>query len=171
MHGYRTWSEAHPRGYVQRGQGLKSSSIALARWRANKARQEPARFDGEIMDVIAATVPAIAAERGLRLHAQTITATHVHVMVSFHEPLCECEGAEFCRRGCPAKEFVEKFTERLKQKMGQAIAKSMQTSGRRWFSRGYDLTPVRNQEHFDYLCTTYLPKHRDKESGIFYVYP
>jgi len=58
----------------------------------------------------------------------------------------------------------------MKRKIGQAAAKLKSTVGRRWLSRGWDLTPVRNRAHFDYLFQTYLPKHATDEGGIVRKY-
>ena len=68
-HAYRSWSEGNPRGYVQRGQGLQKTSERLARWRADNARQEPARFSADVRKVISQVVNEIAIERAVRLHA------------------------------------------------------------------------------------------------------
>jgi hypothetical protein len=54
--------------------------------------------------------------------------------------------------------------------MGQQLAKIGETTGRPWFSRGWDLTPVRNREHFDHLLDTYLPDHERFQGGIFREY-
>jgi hypothetical protein len=64
---------------------------------------------------------------------------------------------------------AERLIIRLKQKMGQALAKKHETSGRPYFSRGWDLTPIRSQKHFQYHIETYLPKHT-REEGIFKFY-
>jgi len=53
--------------------------------------------------------------------------------------------------------------------MGQMIAKTMETKDRPWLSRGWDLTPVRDREHFDFLVAKYLPKH-EREEGIARTY-
>jgi len=59
---------------------------------------------------------------------------------------------------------------RMKQKMGQAIARQMNTQGRSWFSRGWDRTRVADREHLNYLLETYLPRHEREEGGIFRKY-
>jgi hypothetical protein len=169
-HAYRSWSEGNPRGYVQRGQGLQKTSERLARWRADNARQEPARFSADVRKVISQVVNEIAIERAVRLHAQAATATHVHVLISFVSPACTCGASKFCGKGCGARSFVEAFATRLKQKMGQAIAKFSGTSGRQWFSRGWNLTRIRDREHFDFMVGKYLPRHAEGERGVVHVY-
>jgi hypothetical protein len=166
IHAYRSWSEGNPRGYVQRGQGLQKTNERLARWRADNARQEPARFSGEVRNVISRVVDDIAVERKVRLHARAATGTHVHVLISFGIPACTCGASKFCGKGCEARRFVEAFTIRLKRKMGQAVAKFNETSGRQWFSRGWDLTRIRDREHFDFMVGKYLPRHEGREGGL-----
>lgn len=85
------------------------------------------------------------------------------------KPRMYCGAAKHCRGRCAGRNFAEKVIVRMKQKMGQAIAKSEQTTGRHWFSRGWDMTPVRNRAHFDYLVTSYLPKHASQENGVVRV--
>ncbi|MGD0388202.1 MAG: hypothetical protein ABSC42_04525 [Tepidisphaeraceae bacterium] len=168
-HAYRSWGEDHPRGYVQRGKGLQESNERLAHWRAANARHEPARFDGQLQGIIMEAVESVAAERGVRLHALAVTLTHVHILVSFRSPACTCGASKFCRKACEGRKFVETFGIRAKRKMGQMIAKTMETKDRPWLSRGWDLTPVRDREHFDFLVAKYLPKH-EREEGIARTY-
>jgi hypothetical protein len=93
----------------------------------------------------------------------------VHGLVSFLEPLCGCDGSEFCRANCIARQYVEKLITRSKQRMGQALAKKHQTNGRPYFSRGWDLTPIRRMPHFRYHIETYLPRHAN-QGGTFRLY-
>jgi hypothetical protein len=169
IHAYRSWSEGNPRGYVQRDEGLKPSSANLATWREENSSHDPARFDLGDQRLLHEILVAIVAEKNCRLHAGSTTPTHVHGLTSFAEPACGCDGAEWCRRGCESRDYAEKFITRLKQKMGQALAKKYQTNGRPYFSRGWDLTPIRRMPHFRYHIETYLPKHA-KEGGIFRFY-
>jgi REP element-mobilizing transposase RayT len=170
MHAYRSWNEDDPKGYVQRREGLKPSSKALAKWRATHARQSPARFTPETRAVIADVVVQISDERKVRLHAQSVTSTHVHALISFESPACTCGASDYCYAQCEARAHTEKLIARLKQKMGQAVAKHMHTTGRQWFSRGSNISPVRNRDHFNFLCETYLPRHQGREEGIVHIY-
>jgi len=169
-HAYRSWAEDHPKGYVQRDEGLKESNPRLAQWRAKHARHEPVRFEPQVQKIIAQVVVEIAEERCVRLHAVSVTRTHVHVLLSFRSPACTCGALAHCRKNCAARKVAESVFIRMKRKIGQAAAKVKSTVGRRWLSRGRDLTPVRNRAHFDYLIRTYLPKHATVEGGIVRVY-
>lgn len=169
-HAYRWWDEDHPKGYVQRDAGLQEPSAGMAQWREDHASHEPARFDSEMQEVLLDIVELIATERGIRPHGASATRTHVHKLISFRSPACMCGVLKICKRDCPAKAFTEKVLTRMKQKMGQAAAKLKNTSGRPWFSRGWDITPVRGREHFDHLRETYLPKHAIREGGVVRIY-
>ena len=170
VHAYGTWSEDHRSGYVQRADGLKPPSERQARWRREQARHDPAEFTLNLQAVILTVAEDIARERDVTLRASTATKTHAHELISFRSPACTCGASEHCRAGCTARAHAEAVLTRMKQKMGQAIAKHEGTKGRPWFSRGWDLTPVRDREHFDHHLATYLPKHATREGGAVKVY-
>ena len=165
VHAYGTWSEDHRNGYVQRDAGLKPPSERLAEWRRRRARHEPAEFTPDLQELLIATAEEIAQEKGVQLHASTATKTHVHELIAFRSPACTCGASDHCYAACPGRAHAETILTRLKRKMGQAVAKHEGTKGRPWFSRGWDLTPVRDRDHFDHHLRTYLPKHATREGG------
>ncbi|MEX0744410.1 MAG: hypothetical protein WD118_02310 [Phycisphaeraceae bacterium] len=187
IHAYRSWSEDNPHGYVQRGRGLQPSNSRRARWRRDHARFPPFRFDGAAQQLAHRCAPAICNERDLRLHACATTATHIHTLASFPSPACTCGAATHCHRDCPARRAVEAFLRRLKRKFGQQLAQLQAPSPpattdgeaadpptparRRYLSRGWDVTPVRDRPHFRHLVTTYLPEHESQQNGIYRHYP
>src|ERR1044071_8842865 len=77
-HAYRSWREDHPKGYVQRRQGLKEPAPRLASWRANRANFPEVRFDHPAQELLHKVIIEIATERQLRLHACSTTPTHLH---------------------------------------------------------------------------------------------
>jgi hypothetical protein len=125
------------------------------------------RFTIDQQQMLHEIVVMIAAERSMRLHATATVTTHIHKLFSFRSPACTCGASEFCRRDCEARKLAERFITRAKQKMGQQLAKYDGTVGRPWFSRGWDLSPVRDRGHLDYLMETYLPDHERFQGGIF----
>ena len=170
-HAYRSWSEDHRNGFVQRDEGLQESSKELAAWRAEHSEYEPAKFERDAQKLLLDVVEEIARERKVRLHGSSATRTHVHKIISFRSPACTCGASvDHCRRGCPGRDFAEQVITRMKRKMGQMVAKLNGTSGRPWFSRGWDLTAVRTRAHLEYLLKTYLPKHEKREGGIVRIY-
>jgi hypothetical protein len=169
-HAYGSWSEDHPNGYVQRDEGLKPSAPGLAKWRDDHSSHGPAEFDHDSQLAILDIVEQITAEKQTHLHGAAATKTHVHKLISFRSPACTCGATNYCKPDCAARVFAEKVATRLKQKMGQAVAKLNSTNGRPWFSRGWDLSRVADKAHFDYLLGTYLPKHATRENGIVRIY-
>jgi hypothetical protein len=167
---YRSWEEDHPKGYIQRDEGLEPPSKRLRQWREDHAKHPAVIFSVEHQRMLHEIVVMIANERAVRLHATATVVTHIHKLFSFRSPACTCGASRFCAARCAGRKFAERFITRAKQKMGQRLAQMENTSGRPWFSRGWDLTPVRNREHFHYLMETYLPDHERKQGGIFCAY-
>jgi hypothetical protein len=167
-HAYRSWREDHPRGYIQRGDGLKDPNPQLAAWRSRHATDDEARFEREAQITLHAVAVEIAREKAVRLHACATCPTHVHCVISFRNPACTCGASmKYCAPDCPARGRADDVMIRMKRKMGQVLATLHGTCGRRWFSRGWDRTPVKARPHFDYLMTEYLPKHQTEQAGIF----
>ncbi len=167
-HAYRSWSEANPRGYVQRDEGLQPPSEKLARWRAEHAMNDPAKFAKDLQSILHDVVVQIAAEKEVLLYATATTASHIHKLFGFKSPTCTCGAdAEECWPSCPARKHAERIITRMKQKMGQQLALHANTKNRKWFSRGWDLTPVKVPRHFNYLLGTYLPDHELTQGGVF----
>lgn len=187
FHAYGTWNEDHPKGYVQRGQGLKPPSPELNRARRALQKQPPARFDPPHHPVIQNAVRDTLQHRRLRPHGLAITPTHLHLIFSFPHPLCTCttprspgspgnvsgapptvSGAcpQHCRPTCPARVHAESAARRLKKDVGFALADDASTRGRKWLSRGWDLTPVRTPPHLAHLLTHYLPQHESQAGTV-----
>ncbi len=173
VHAFGSWTENHPRGYVQRSEGLKPPNERLHRARRALQKQPAVRFDATQQALIHEAALATMKRRDIRLHAAAVTATHAHLILSYHHPLCTCRspasacGAppDYCQRGCPARTSAEKAAGRFKKNAGMALSSSAPAVGRRWFSRGWDLTPVRTPQHLSHLMTDYLPAHT-AEGGL-----
>lgn len=150
---------------------MKRANSELAAWRAGRSRDEEARFEPDMQLVLHDVVVEMAKEKEVRLHACSTCPTHVHCVVSFRSPACTCGAwARFCAGDCVAKLRAEEVMVRMKRKMGQGLAKLREIRGRKWFSRGWDITPVKGRAHLDYLLTEYLPKHETEQAGIFRRY-
>jgi len=171
IHTYRSWAEDNPKGYIQRGEGLKEPNPRRAKWRADHAKHPKFRFNLAQQQLAHDTVQRITAERQLKLHACSTTPTHVHTLASFKSPACPCGASRHCSEKCPARAFAESYLTRFKRKLGQQLAAGAATKNRKYLSRGWDITPVRGRWHFDYLVTEYLPDHEKHEGGIFRRYP
>ena len=170
IHTFGTWSEGDPRGYVQRGDGLKESNDGLANWRKNHRSQGAVELDILAQRELHQVVVEVATEHGFLLYTASTTPNHVHQLIAFRSPACKC-GAErnYCDADCSARIRVEKYLTRFKRVCGLRLARLSKLDGRKWFSRGWDITRVADFRHFDYLIHEYLPKHVD-EGGIVRVY-
>jgi hypothetical protein len=180
LHAFGTWTEDHPRGYVQRGQGLQPPSPRLHRARRALQTQPPARFDRAHHRLLGDTMRATLDHRGLRPHGLAITPNHLHLIFSFPEPQCTCPSPGYvtgaasgdssrsypCRRGCPARVHAEAAAGRIKKDAGYALARAADTRGHKVFSRGWDLSPVRSAPHLDHLLQVYLPRHRTQGGTV-----
>ncbi len=171
IHAYATWSKDDRSGCVQHDDGLKPPSERFARWRREHSGHEPAKFTAELQAILVGAAEQIATERQVTLRGSTAMATHAHELISFRSPACTCGASEHCSANCPALIHAEAIFTRIKQKMGQALAKNAGTRGRPWFSRGWCITPVRDRQHFDHHLETYLLKHAARQSGMVKIYP
>ena len=177
VHAYGSWSEAHDRGYVQRRLGPRDPSESLARHRRGLRRWPPVEFDAGCRRTIVEVIRELAEEGELRLHAVAVTPSHAHVLLSFRRPGCECgpggpasacgaSGERFCTRQCPARSRAEAWATRLKRVAGLRLARAARTSGRPYWSRGWDLRRVVDPVHYHDLVTRYLPDHV-RQTGVF----
>jgi REP element-mobilizing transposase RayT len=138
---------------VQRGKtGVQRPNPRLAKHRAAIAAQPPVRFDDDQQCVLLEGARELCAEHEWRLHAASATPTHLHVLVSWTDQTIA----------------VRDITTTLKRQLGRRLSKHKGTEGNRWFSRGEDEKPVTDREHFDYLCTEYLPAHIH-QNGRFWL--
>jgi hypothetical protein len=162
-HAYRSWSEANPRGYVQRDEGLKPPSDKLAKWRVERADlrgQPPTRFDDDQKKLLLDVIEELCGEHALQLYGSSCTATHLHMLIGFEAPSCQCGAdAEHCRATCDAKAHADDWATHVKRIGGFRLARMAHVRGRKWFGRGWDVTPVRNLQHWRHLHRVYLSKH------------
>ena len=184
IHTYRSWSEDNPRGYVQRGQsGVQPPQPKLAEYRAGVATDPPVRFDRGQMRIAVETAREVCVNLGERPVAASCTATHLHVLVELSTALTgRCSDSAPSRqapsRQAPSRKggaaprgdkpvTPDSLCARIKSIVGLRLSEQLGTTGNRWFSRGKDIEPVKDDAHSRYLVGTYLPKHETHEGGIF----
>lgn len=165
IHAYRSWPEDHKRGYVQRGKGLQPPDPDRARWRNDHASQPPARFDQRQQQLIQTVISTSIDD----LYACATTPTHIHILFAFRSPACQCGAAAHCNKRCPARTHVQTIATPLKRNLGARLAEQARVKGRKWLSRGCDITPVRDQKHLGHLLAAYLPDHA-RQNGVFRQY-
>lgn len=175
IHTYGSCQEDHPKGYVQRGEGLKPSSPRLARWR-DEHQKHPSVVLGESQQLILAKACRTGCGRAeLRPHAVATAPTHVHLLASFPSPRCTCppvasdrpHGERTCHRACPARRRMDGFAAKLKRNLGARLAEGAGTRGLPYLSRGWNLQRVIEREHFDHLVREYLPRHVEQNGAYW----
>lgn len=183
-HAYRSWSEADARGYLQHGRGLQPTNDRLAKWREEHALQPPNRFDLPYHDLLHNLAADVCKAENVTLHAASVTPTHLHLLISFSDARCNCHVSEaadvnprphpqqprrYHPKTCPAWQRAHRLAVRLKRVAGGKLSTATAQPGRKWFSRGEDISPVRDRAHYTHHLQTYLPKHA-AEGGTVRVY-
>ena len=164
LHAYRSWSEDNFAGYYQRGErGLHAPDADLAHRRSRLADQPPQRFSQHQKQLIVEQSLDIITRRSLRLHAASCTPTHAHLIASWFGK--EDFFAGITEPMPQAKHLAKK----IKNILATLLSKQDNTTGKRWFSRGSDCTPIDDREHLNHLLEIYLPKHR-AEGGILKIF-
>jgi REP element-mobilizing transposase RayT len=137
---------------VERGKsGVQPPNEGLARHRAMIAKHPPVLFDEHQKALLIESAQDICEKNNWRLHAASVTPTHVHLLISWKQ------------LDIPVREI----STLLKRKLGNRLSIQKGSKGNRWFSRGVDETEVAHREHFDHLCEEYLPKHV-QQNGVFW---
>ena len=158
FHAYRSWREDRPEGYVQRGvPGVQPASEDLAWWRAQRAQAPVRRFQPAERRFLVSMAKEICANCGWRLYATSCTGSHVHVIIGWQNA------------NTPDDDMARQIATRMKRVMGMKLGERAGVRGAKWFSRGCDLTRVKNRAHFDFLRGTYLPRH-EREGGVVRVF-
>ena len=155
VHTYRSWSEANPRGYIQRGEhGYKKPNEGLAAERSGRAKHPPTRLSVQQQQLVLDGLREICNTLEVKPYAASCTPTHWHLLAGWIE--------DYAALTCgvqPAQQQAKALVTRLKRVVGSKLSAHRGSTGNRWFSRGWDIEPVANQGHFDHLIEAYLPKH------------
>ena len=144
-HAYRTWNADDPRGFVPWHEEQKPPDAELARSYDRQAKQPPVTFDAAKQEALLWIVHDCCDRRQWRLHYAATDPTHVHVLVSWKE-----------------ETLWKDVSTRIKNLASRALGQIAKEKGRRWFVRRSSRKQVKEEQHLDYLMTTYLPKHRGK---------
>lgn len=154
FHAYRSWSEANPRGYLQRGtSGVQSPNPKLAEHRHKIAKQPPTRFTGVLREAVLAAAEDACARRDWSIYAGSCTPTHAHLLVAWID----------------SKQSTRRVAGQMKRAIGFQLSRDTQGEPRKWFSRGWDATPICDQSHLHHLMENYLPQH-EQQGGVVRVW-
>ena len=139
-HAYGTWLPDEDDGFVKRGEGQLPQDVReAANYRARMHATETL-FAEVHQQALIDEVGIAAAKQDFRIHFIATEPTHVHVLLSWRDE----------RAWQKLRTSVKSsLTRRLHRDLGQ----------RDWLSEGASRRRVGNQEHYDYLVCTYLPRH------------
>ena len=128
-----------PRDHVKKGQDVLPSDPEQARRYRARQKEAAVSFASPEQRLIIGESIIAADKRRFRLHGVATELTHLHVLLSWHD---------------------ERAFELLRRGVRESISRCLNTHERhRWLEQGSSRIQVREQSHFDYLMTTYLPKH------------
>jgi len=139
-HAYGSWMPDHPRGYVRRGQGILPPDSEMADFYRGNLTQDLLQFDEAIQQsLIEATLEASQYQEVV-CHFIATEVTHAHLLLSW-------------KTNRTWQVARAKMRESLSRRLNRDFKKRL------WFSKSPSRRQVKEQEHFDYLVRTYLPKH------------
>jgi REP element-mobilizing transposase RayT len=142
-HAYRSWNANHPRGFVLEAGRIEPPSLHQANFYDSQAKQPRVLFRPVHQRILLWIIQDACARRKWRLHAVATNPTHIHVLMSWR-----------------SEERWQEISRRLKVLSSLMLGRKSGIAGRKWFVRRSSRKRIRNREHFDYLVTTYLPRHR-----------
>jgi REP element-mobilizing transposase RayT len=152
FHGHGTWMPDEDGGYVTRDDGQLAQDVVMAARYRDLMVEDEVEFTEDQEKTMIDEVHIAAGKQNFRVHYVATEPTHIHILVSWKD---------------------ERPFEKLRASIRQSISRrlGMDYERRTWLSEGGSRRKVSSQEHFDYLVTTYLPKHGgwkwSEEKGLF----
>lgn len=140
-HAHGSWMPDNPRGYVKRGQGILPPDERMAAKYRGNLKQQAVSFDAKIRGLLIAEAEVACSHQDLRCHFIATEPTHIHVLVSW---------------------TMDRTWEVVRAKLRESLSRRLnrEFDRREWFSKSPSRKRVKDREHFKYLVTKYLPKHR-----------
>ena len=139
-HAYGSWMPDRKQGFVRRGQGVLSPDKGLACQYRTDAKQPQITFDGSVQRLVIDELQTAWGYQDCRGHFVATDSTHVHVLVSWPDER-------------PWKRIRSGLKSSLTRRLNQELRRQT------WFSDSASRKRVKDQSHFDYLVTEYLPSH------------
>ena len=139
-HAYGSWLPDRKQGYVKRHQGILPQDMQKHGLYAKAMTEEIVNFSSEHQRCIIESLIKSQTPQRFELHYVATDPTHVHALLAWRDD-----------RNVVAMPGLVKGS--ISRELNAAMKR------RTWLSEGGSRKQVRNREHFDYLMTTYLPKH------------
>ncbi len=151
-HAYGSWLPDRKQGYVERKQGILPQDQNLADQYRERMTEAGKVFDSQLQQAIVVVLLDSQEKQHFESYAIATDSTHVHVLLGWRD------GRAWLRMRSTVKGSISRS---LNQEFGKS----------QWLSEGGSRKQVRDREHFDYLVSVYMPKHRgwkwDRERGFF----
>ena len=141
LHAYGSWLPDRPRGYVKRKQGILPRDDHMRHLYRLNANDTQVVFDRPIQQILIDAGFEACQHQDHRPHMIATDPTHFHLLVSWHDD----RDSVVVRKGLKCS---------LTRKLNAAMRR------RPWLADGGSRKRVRDQSHFDYLVSEYLPHHR-----------
>jgi hypothetical protein len=142
FHAYGTWMPDREEGFVRRKEGILPPDEELATEYRGKATENVVSFDSRIQALLIEETKNACEKQRYRGHYIATDPTHVHTLISWSD---ERQWLKI-RSGLKTS-----LTLRLNRDVGRR---------KHWFVDSASRKQVKDQEHFDFLVTEYLPSHR-----------
>jgi REP element-mobilizing transposase RayT len=140
-HAHGSWLPDHERGYVKRGRGVLPTDHRMAAIYGENLKRRVAVFDDAVQRRLIEALLEACACQDCTAHYIATEPTHVHVLVSWKSD--------------------RKWEIVRKQLRYNASVRLNDTFGKReWFAKSPSRRQVKDNGHFRYLMTKYLPRHR-----------
>jgi hypothetical protein len=154
-HALGSWLPDHPSGYVKRKAGVQPTNKPLGAMYRAAMTEPPIHFDAALQQTLLELTRQAMSFVECRLYAAATEPTHLHTLVSWRD-----EARNWLRQ-------------RTRIKRALTIGMKAAHGERRYFSDGASREQVQEQDHFDYLVSTYLPDHGgwkyDESRGLYKV--
>ncbi len=152
FHAYGSWLPDHSKGFVLRKEGVQPTNVALAKTYRQRMTETEVTLAEPHQQTTIEAIKNAAKHIACRLHFISTETTHLHLLTSWHD---------------------EKTWQQKRNSYKRAITITLQSefAKRTWLSEGSSRKCVEDHEHFEYLMTRYLPRHRgwkwSEHKGLF----
>ena len=140
IHTYGSWLPDRPRGYYQRGRGLKTPDPETASRYRRLMRHEPAFLTEKLQRACIEEAMASCRFRRLELYAAATEGVHIHILAGWRDE----------RRAKPHRRAFKSSMTRGCNRVGRRA---------KWWSEGGLYERVRTARHLRHLREVYLPNH------------
>ena len=130
----------HDRGYVRRKEGILATDLKMSTYYRRNLLHDPVIISREMQSLLINASLEAFKFQDLRGHYIATETTHLHLLVSWHS---------------------NATWQLVRRRLGSSLTRCLnrEIERRPWFSKQPSRKHVREQQHFDYLLNSYLPKH------------